>query len=175
MSDKIKAADAINRLAQSYQAVIDAASMLKEIGSLEQAKDEAAKARAAADKEAESAKAEAKKAKDAIKVAKEQADKIAADAQDYADKLIAEGAARAKQVAEKCQADCNDMISKATVDASAAKAAAVAEYKQVQDDIARAKEVLAEILSKQDAAVASAEDAEKRLAAAMSKVKSLLG
>lgn len=175
MSDKIKAADAINRLAQSYQAVIDAAALLREIGSLDQAKDEAVKAREVADKEAAEAKAEAKKAKDVVKKAKDDADQIIDGAVIEAKEILANADLDVERKIEDAKLRGESIISAARVMADRVTGDIATEAKRTEDRLKELQFNCSTIEASIADKLKMCDDIEARLAKAQAQVAKLLG
>ena len=113
MSDKIKVAEAIERQAKTYQAIIDAAAILKEIGSLEQASAETKAAAESARKEAEAAHTEAKQAKADAKAAKDKVAEMLAKAADQVLDVVADGEIKAKGIINGAELRASEIVAAA--------------------------------------------------------------
>jgi vacuolar-type H+-ATPase subunit H len=175
MSDKIKAADHIARLAQSYQAVIDASIMLREIGSLEQARDEANKARDLADKEAKEAKDEAKKAKAVIQKAKDDAEALIVKASQTADEIMANAELDAERVKQDAKSRGEAMVSASIEMASRATGELASQQRLAEANVKALNETYSDLTLACATKIQEIEGLEVRLAKAQAQIAKLLG
>lgn len=174
MATKTSVAENLDRLALQYQAVIDAAAMLKEIGSLETARDECKQATATARAELDAAKEELVKAKADAKKAKDQAKQIldgaVIDANDQALQLQRAAEEQHAEIVKRAQ----DMSAAMLEQAATQRASISAELErlnaaaqQVRDEITNLQNAKAEIVAQYD-------DADKKLQALKGKLKALM-
>jgi chromosome segregation ATPase len=175
MSSKVQAAEAIEVLANQYRNMVEAAAMLKQIGSLENASKEAQKAAEAAKDEAEAAKleadlakADAKKAKTKVtemltKAAEDANDALAA-AQEKADAIVAQANAKAAEIDQAAV----DRLAGALADVNANRARIINEINNAQD---RLDGLTIDIAAK----TAEAEEAQKRLDKVQAQIAKYLG
>jgi chromosome segregation ATPase len=175
MSSKVQAAEAIEALANQYKQMVEAAEMLKKIGSLENAAKEAQKACEAAKDEAEAAKLEADLAKNDAKKAKgkvvEMLDKAIADANETvlqgkqkADQIVAEAESRATEI----NLAASERISSALADVNANRSKVLAE-------IADAKQLLEGLMLDIQSKTSEANEAQKKLDKVQAQITKLLG
>lgn len=174
MASKTTTAEALDRLAVQYQAVIDATAMLKEIGSLENARDEAIKARAAADDELASVKADVAREKAKVAKAKDQAEAMLIEANNAANQKIAAANAAAEQVLATANINVQQRISDAERAAANIKAGAQAELVALQAKLGELRQAIEQSEQELTAKVTQAADAEKRLEQARAKVRALV-
>lgn len=175
MSNKIALAGSLDVLAAQYQAVINAAATLKEIGSLEQAADEARKAVEVATDETLAAKLELNVAKEDAKKAKakvaemlakaaEEANGILATAHAHASGIVAEANAKAVAIDQSAV----DRLAGALADVNANRARIVNEINNAQDKL----DCLALDIQ---AKTAEADEAQKRLDKVQAQIAKYLG
>lgn len=173
--NKITAAEHIERLAVQYQAMVDAAAALKEIGSLENATQEAQKAADVARKEAQAAKAEAQKAKDKIAAAEQQAAETLAAAQVEAAMITAEAKQSGDNVVMRAQQEAARIIEKATKDVADASAGVAGRVAELTTAKLRLEQNIAALQDAITAKTGEADAIEARLAKAQAQIAKLLG
>lgn len=175
MASKSNAAEAIRRLATQYQQMVEAADMLDQIGSLENAAKEAKAATEAARAEAEAARAETVKAKDEAKKAKDKVAAVMSDAEELALVKVQEGEVKAQEMVADAKARAQQILNAAALDAANVTVgieAKVAELSATRDALEHGvSELQAQIVTKQ----AEAEELEKRLAKAQASIAKILG
>ena len=174
MSDKINAAKAIERLAQSYQAVIDAAAMLQEIGQVEQHRDEVIKAKDAAIKELEAVNKELVSAKADVKKSKADIEARSKLAESDALEVVAAANQQANELLDVARVQAGEIIEAGKAKDDANRNKAMAELVKIRTSVEVANADLAAINDRKVALEAATNDAEKRLDAARAKVKSLI-
>jgi chromosome segregation ATPase len=172
---KIAIAENLERLAVQYQAVIDAAAVLKEIGKLDQVKAEAEKAAAAARAEAEDAKADAKKAKDAVAKSKEQAAEMVAKANDQALATLQEAEQKAAAMLASAETQVKAQVESMADKVEAKKAAIAGQVAQLTTVKVELESSLAGLSVAYDQKLAEVEAVEARLAKAQAQIAKLLG
>lgn len=173
--NKINAAEHIERLAVQYQAMVEAAAALKEIGSLENATQEAQKAAEAAKKEAVAAKAEALKAKDKIAAAELSAAEIIAGAQSEASEIASVAKAQGAIIIEDARKMADAMMVKAAKDVADASAGIAGKVAELTTAKLRLEQDLAALQNAITVKTAEADGIEARLAKAQAQVAKLLG
>jgi colicin import membrane protein len=175
MTDKLKAADLIERQARTFQAIIDAAAALREIGSLEQAAAEAKQAAAEARKERDEASDDLKLAKLAIKEAKEKAKEIFNEARVSAAEVEAKAKANAEVVKSMGHEAAQSVIEQAETKAQNILAGVASDKAMLERDVLHLTEkrnaIDAEISEKEK----TADALEARLAKAQAQIAKLLG
>ena len=174
MSKYSDAADVIKRQAKQYQALIDAASALEEIGHIENVAKEA-KARAAeAQAELEAAQVELAKAKSDTKRAKEQAKQIldgaVIDANDQAAQLQKAAEEQHAEIVKRAQ----DMAAAMLEQAGTQRAKANAEITSLQQAAQQLKSEIQSLTNAKAEVIAQYDDADKKLAALKAKLKALM-
>lgn len=174
MSDKSTAAEAIRRLAVQFQGMVEAADLLEKVGSIEQATQEATKARVAAESSRD-------RALETLRTAREQAEQINSDlaesvidSQRKAALLLNSASDRANAIMLEA-----DQRSKALIQSGQEQASAALEQISTQLSAMQSKltDLTAEVetaLRNRDAAWQATELAEKSLAAVQDKIRSLL-
>lgn len=126
MSKATDAADSIRRAAKQYEAFVAAADILEQIGSLDNAKEEAGRALSAARAEAEKVKGE---------VARWQASAI--DAQTKRDAILSNAQAEVNEIKSKALSDAAEIIEKAKVEGNRLNHIATESAKSTTDLAAR--------------------------------------
>jgi len=175
MSNKITVAENLERLALQYQAVIDAAAMLKEIGKLEQVMAEAKKAAAAAGAELDGVKESLAKAKAEAKKVKEKEAEVIAAAEAKAAVMADEAVASAAATVANAESVAKSIIDKANAGAAAINEAANAEAKKLSDLIGEKNSLVAGLDADIAQKTAFAKDLEARIEKAQAQVAKLLG
>lgn len=175
MSDKIRLADSIDRQARVFQAFIDVASELREIGSLEQATIEAKKAATAARAESAAAEAELKKAKDDAKKAKDKVDDILAAADAKGNAIIADYQLKADKLLTEAGIAAAGIAIKAAETGEARAAALRAECLDLSEKRDALLKEAAGLRASIEGLTNEADDAEKRLAKVQAQIDKLLG
>lgn len=175
MSKKITAAETIEALANQYRAMVEAADMLKQIGSLENAVVEAKKAIEAAAVERDAAQAEVAQAKADAKKAKEKTAEFYASINATADEIRAKAAADVEQMIAAAEVRADGIVAQAQQEAAAAmsgladKKARLA--KDVETLVAQVDQKSAELVARS----VEVADLEKRLEKAQAQIAKLLG
>ena len=171
--DYTKVAEAIDRQAKTYQAIIDAAAALKEIGSLDNMAKDCRKAADAARDELEKIESEVKDAKrDAVK-AKEKAAEIVSKANDQALELLREAEQKGQAIADGAVARAGEIVATAerkVADSTAGIAGQIAQLTSVKVGL---EQDVATLQGANDALKSEAEDLEKRLAKAKLQLEKL--
>jgi chromosome segregation ATPase len=175
MNKYFAAADALKRQASKYESMIAAADALAEIGSFEQAAEEAKLAADTYAKQATDAKADLVKAKDAIKKANADAqaklEKALEGAKTDADSIIKDAEVSAAEILKKAQDEGSALMAQAATE----KARMSSEIGGLQKSILDAQTELASLLKAREAASQSAADAEGKLDSIRGKLKALAG
>lgn len=175
MIDLNAAGELIERFALQYQQMQALSDALKEIGSIENAKAEAIRARVQAEADRDAALIDLSKAKSGAKYAKDKAAAIIGDAESKAAAILADAEGRASQVSIDAQSRADDLIAMARTQASNILADAgnqVATSAQAMNDaIARRDAVLAEIADAEDRAA----KAQKQLDALRARLAAIVG
>lgn len=175
MASKSTAAESIRRLAVQYQQMVEAADLLDQIGSLENATKEAEKARADAVAEAEAAKADTAKAKDEAKKAKDKVAAIIAEAEGKALEIVQAAEIKGQEVVASAVARADAAVSKAAVDVADATAGVASRVAELTTTKLRLEQDVASLQNAISAKQAEAEGIEARLAKAQAQVAKLLG
>lgn len=175
MSKKITAAETIEALANQYRAMVEAAEMLKQIGSLENSLVEAQKAAAAARAERDAAQAEAAEAKDTAKKAKEKTAAFLASINAEADELRAKGQADVLAMVATAEATADGVVAQAKVEAEALLSGVAAKKASMTKDVETLQGKMDELVTNITSKTAEVADLEKRLEKAQAQVAKLLG
>lgn len=175
MANKSTAAESIRRLATQYQQMVEAADMLDQIGSLENAAKEAEKATAAARAEADSAQADAAKAKADAKTAKDKVAATMADAEEKALVIAQQAEIKAQELIADGKARAQQILTKASLDAANATVGIEGKVAELSATRASIEQSLVDLQSQIDAKQVEAEELEKRLAKAQASIAKLLG
>lgn len=172
---KLNAAKSIRNLATLYKDMTDAAEALEQIGSLEQAADEAAKATASAKGELATTQAELSKAKDKLAAAKATAQEIGEQA--AAEALVIQDKAQTDAVAIITQAkqDATGIIGGAKYRAEAIVASGNSQYEVLTGNIAVLKEQYGVLNSDVQAKRRELASLEDKLNTARDGLRKLLG
>lgn len=175
MSKKIQAAEAIEVLANQYRAMVEAAEMLKQIGSLDNATAEARKALEAAKDEAEAAKLEADLAKADAKKAKAKVVEILDKAKIDADEIIAAAVAQGAKEVGGAQMKADSIVAAAQARADALVADVENRRTAISRDVDRLVEQHESLALDIKAKTDEVADLEARLAKAQAQIAKLLG
>ena len=174
MSEKLKAADLIERQARTFEAFIAAAAELRKIGSLEQAAAEATEQAAKARKLAAVAADDLAAAKAEVKAAKDQAKATADAAKARADALVEEGKAGAADMVASAKQTASSLIATAEEKVARLLSGVVAQRAALEADIdaltEKANVLMASIATKH----AEADALDARLAKAQAQIAKLL-
>lgn len=175
MASKSNAAEAIRRLATQYQQMVEAADMLDQIGSLENATKEAERAAAVARAEADAAQADAAKAKADAKTAKDKVAAVMSDAEELALAKVQEGDIKAQELIADAKARAQQVLTKASLDAANATVGIEGKVAELSATRASLEQSLVDLQGQIDAKQVEAEELEKRLAKAQASIAKLLG
>lgn len=175
MSDKIRIADALDRQAKTYQAIIDAAQMLRELGQIEQVTAEQKAAADAARKEAESAQDDVKKAKADAQKAKDKAAEIVAKANDQALEVLREAEQKGQSIVDGASSRAAEIQSRAEQDAAIARSGIAGQVAQLTSTKVSLEQDVATLNHVVETKRIEVDDLEKRLAKAQAQIAKLLG
>lgn len=175
MSKKITAAETIEALANQYRAMVEAAEMLKQIGSLENAAAEATRAAEAARAERDAAVAEASEAKAASKKAKDQVVSILAKADADATETRNKAVSEREGILAEAENHADELVRKARVEAGQELSGVTAKKASMTKDIETLQGKMDELVAGIASKTAEVADLEKRLEKAQAQVAKLLG
>lgn len=175
MSDKIRIADAIDRQAKTYQAIIDAAQMLRELGQIEQVTAEQKAAAEAARKEAAAAQDEAKKAKDDAKKAKEKVAEMIGKANDQALEVVREGEQKGQAMVDAAASRAAEIVSRAEQDAAAMRSGIAGQVAQLTSTKVNLEQDVAGLQIIAETKRLEIEQLEARLAKVQAQIAKYLG
>ena len=175
MSDKIRIADALDRQAKTYQAIIDAAQMLRELGQIEQVTAEQKAAADAARKEAESAQDDVKKAQGEAKKAKDKAAEIVAKANDQALEVLREAEQKGQSLVDGAAVRAGDIVATAERQAADRTAGVAGQVAQLTSTKVALEQDVATLNHVVETKRIEVDDLEKRLAKAQAQIAKLLG
>ena len=175
MSEKLKAADLIERQARTFEAFITAAAELRKIGSLEQAAQEADEQAAKARKQASEATSELADAKAEIKKARDKADAVVVDANDKAKSIIAAAEIASDEMLDRADKSAGAIIANANAKADNLLAGVTVRKAELEYDITRLVQKRDELSVEMSAKTKQVEELEARLAKAQAQIAKLLG
>lgn len=168
---KLAHADAIRKLANQYASMVAAADALEQLGSIEQARDEALKAADKAKADVAKAKANLEKVQEQIRVTENQAAGAIEQAREEAKKLVEDARTTAKKGADTIVARAESKSRKIEDEAAARYEAAVEKENEVRNVLAEMQAERAALSDEVDALKAE----HARILALIVEVRSKLG
>ena len=175
MSKYHDAADALRRHAVKYEGLMSAAKALEEIGSLEQAAEEAQAAALTAKDELKTLQDEVAKAKDALKAKKQKAEEQQAMAKAAAELIVGNAKTAAAEIQDNANALAVTIKSQAQAKADQSLAGASRRAEELFETQRQLTESIAALELTLAAKTQEAEDIEARLAKAQAQIAKLLG
>ena len=173
--DYTKVAEAIDRQAKTYQAIIDAAAALKEIGSLDNMANDCRAAAEVAREDLSKVQAEAKAAKAEVTKAKNKAGEILIKANDQALEVMREAEQKSQAIVDGASVRAGEIVATAerqAADRTAGVAGQVAQLTSTKVSLEQDVASLQDVIGRKQIEV---EDLEKRLAKAQAQIAKLLG
>ena len=175
MADYQAASDAIKRMAQQYQQLMDVAGVLDQIGSLDNAANEAKSAQTKAQADLAASKAALDAANAGLAAVKQQGDDLLAKAQADADAQVRAAQDQIDKLVARATNDAATIMAKATADGEATAQAISDKIAGQRLMLAAVDQSVGEAQKDLDDLIAQSTAAEKRLAAAQAQIQKLLG
>jgi cell division septum initiation protein DivIVA len=173
MSKSTDAADAIRRFAKQYELMVSAADTLEQIGSLENAQEEAKKSLDQHRKVLETEASLLAEAKAETKKVKESNLKLAEDGKTKADSVIHNATLEADRVASEAKAQADKIISNANVKAEQSLAGVKSQIDKLNTERTDLENMTASLRGEVSTLTAEAINAEVRLAKVQSAIAKL--
>lgn len=173
--NKNQIAEDMRRIAQFFQTSVACADLLEQIGSLEGAVAEAARAKDAAYVERDSVVALVLAAKDELKAVNDNVADVRRNLQEEVIQSITDANTKAADIISAANVEAESLIAKASSEAATRRDAIVQSAARIQSDV---DALNAEFVDKQAALIAvnaDAIDAENRLAKAQAAIAKILG
>ena len=164
MSNFRQGAESIKRLAVQLQGIVELATELEAIGSIDQAKNEALAVTAQANKERDAALTRLKKVNAEIETVEKNTVKVIVDATNTAESIQAAAKAEANSLLDDARKKSSAIVSSADANAQLALASVYSKIEDGQKKLKELTETLADLEKSTAAAQANADSAEARLA-----------
>lgn len=175
MSKLTDAADAIKQYVAQHQAIIDLGAIVGEIGSVEQARDEAIAARDAARGELADVRTELAKARTDYQDAVESRAEILSVASTESQEIITNARQEAENILTAGRTDAQNLRDVAKNDIASDKMAALNNLEIINNNVAAKRQDLIDLNVKIDAAKTTLAEAESNLAAVKQNAQRILG
>lgn len=175
MSKLTDAADAIRQYVAQHQAIIDLGEIVGEIGSVEQARDEAISARDVARGELADVQAQLAAAQEELAVARRSAENQLNNADTDAKKVIADAREEAENIVNAGRADAQNLKDVAARDIAATRSQALQNLDTINSNVAAKRQELIDLNVKIDTAKTTLASAQDALAEVKQNAQKILG
>lgn len=171
--DYATAVDAIRRLAVQYQAMVDAADLMEQIGSVDQATKQFAAAKAKAEAELAQVKSDLAKAQKDYSVVKEDSEFNVKQAGDRAQEIITSANNEAFQITQAAKSKADQIIKDGHDQANATVASIASKVDDMKSELDRLSKEADAANQKRDAALKAAEETELRLQSVQQTIRKM--